>query len=182
MTTKDADQEIAKIAAERDHFTKLIKEVEQKMENTSKSYFDTTINFIKWNTAIAIAAILWFGNYIVSTPIVLSESQLFTGIIYLAYFVVAITMSIIAFYRVSHYQSEYWILCAEWRNCLIEPYPSTEEGKRKQSEVSTRLVNYYDSIPKEGKKFDKVLLWQISSLLLGLVWFIGFILMIKLHS
>ena len=46
---------------------KVIEHIEQQIDDSSKSYFETTLNFIKWNTAISIGAVLWLGNYVITT-------------------------------------------------------------------------------------------------------------------
>ena len=96
----------------------LIEHIEKQMDTVSQSYFKTATNLIKWNTALAVAAILWFGNFIINTPKSLDMILQITAYGSLWALVIAVAISIGLFYSVSRYFNNYWVLCSEWRESV----------------------------------------------------------------
>ena len=151
--------------------------VEKEMKDSSKSYFETTLDFIKWNTAFAVAAILWFGNYLISATTTLNRFQLAFAVFTLLLFVCSIAWSIGFFYYVSRYFNKYWILCSEWRESLV----SEMTGGHASTSVAQDLIDHYQNLPKTAESFDTVLIGQWSLLCLGLGCFVIFIVNAKLQ-
>jgi hypothetical protein len=154
---------------------KLIKHIEQEMDKTSKSYFDTTLDFIKWNTAFAIAAILWFGNYLINSIMNLNPFQSSLAVFTLLLFVSSIAWSIGFFYYVSRYLNKHWILMSEWRESLV----SAATGGIASTSVGQGLIDHYQNLPKDAKSFDTALIGQWVLLCLGFGSFIVFIINLK---
>lgn len=162
----------------------LIECIEQEMNGTSKAYFDTTLDFIKWNTAFAVAAILWFGNYLITAITNLNSYQSSLAVFTLLLFVGSIAYSIGFFYTVSRYFNQYWILCSQWRESVFllnSPRP-IQDAERIRIEVSNRLLNYYKNIPNKAKSFDTALIGQWVLLCFGFGCFIVFVISIKLQT
>jgi hypothetical protein len=162
----------------------LVEHIEHKMENTSKSYFDTTLNFIKWNTAISVAATLWFGNYIINSNATLNIYQGISVLFSLIFLLGSILCSIVIFYTISKYFNKHWILYSQWRESYMlcsSPCPTPEEQKQ-QNEVITGLLDYYKNLPKKAASFDAALCIQMVMLFLGLCGFFAFIVLIKLPT
>ncbi len=158
----------------------LIDYIEMQMENSCKSYFDTILNFIKWNTALAIAAILWFGNYIINVTTILNQFQWTAAISCLLLFFFTIVYSIAIFYMVSEYHNQLWILRSQWLESVKESRPpQTEESQKRQNAVIGKLREYYQNSPKIAKSFDIHLSLQMLMLCLGLIVFIAFIISMK---
>jgi hypothetical protein len=153
----------------------LIEYLEDQMQKSSQSYFETTTNLIKWNTALAVAAILWFGNFIVNTTKPWNFVLTITAILSLFCLVIAIGISIAIFFLVSRYFNQYWVLCSQWRESIVGEY-------RPELGVITRLTEYYQNLPKTAKSFDYYMLLQIFLLAAGLGFFCGFILAFKLAT
>jgi len=151
----------------------LIEYIEDQMQKSSQSYFETTTNLIKWNTALAVAAILWFGNFIVNTTKPWNFVLTITAIFSLFCLVIAIGISIAIFFLVSRYFNQYWILCSQWRESVVAGY-------RPELGVIDRLTAHYQELPKTAKKFDRYMYLQIFLLAAGLGFFCGFILAFKL--
>jgi hypothetical protein len=150
----------------------LVDHIEQQMDKSAQSYFETTTNLIKWNTALAVAAILWFGNFIVNTTKPLGGILTITATISLLCLVVSIGISIAIFFLVSRYFNQYWILCSQWRESVVGNYAP-------QDCVIDRLTVHYKELPKTAKTFDRFMYLQIFLLAAGLGFFIGFILAFK---
>jgi hypothetical protein len=159
----------------------LIEQIEEKMDSTSTIYFETILNFIKWNTAIAVAATLWFGNYVINVTTKLSSFQWQFAIFSLIFFIGTIFCAIVIFYFISNYFNRYWILCSDWRESIrsdLSPHPSHYQ-QRHQIETSRSLLDHYLGIPRRAKSFDRALLAQMVMLCLGLVCFILFVASIR---
>ena len=149
----------------------LIDHIENKIEKSSTSYFDTTVNLIKWNTAVAVGAILWFGNFIVNTSKPLNCILQLTAYSSLFSLGLAIAISIGIFFAMSRYFNEYWVICAKWRESLREYRP--------EEHPIDPLINHNKSLPNVAKTFDRYLSYQILFLSLGVGFFIGFIIAFK---
>ncbi len=159
----------------------LITFIEQQMEKSSNSYFDTTLNFIKWNTAIVVAATLWFANYFINTTTKLNLCQEIFAIISLIFFVGAMGCSIWIFYSISKYFNKHWVLCSQWRESVITNSLNPPQDRQiQQNEVIKDLLDHYQNLPKKAKKFDNAILLQMVILYLGLGSFVVFIILIKL--
>jgi len=96
-----------------------LEQIEYLMENISKLYFDTTLNFIKWNTAISVATILWFGNFIINSTATLNRYQGIFVIFSLLFLLGSIGCSLGIFYDTSKFFNDYWILCAKRRESIF---------------------------------------------------------------
>jgi hypothetical protein len=150
------------------------------MDKSRELYFGTTLDFIKWNTAFAVAAILWFGNYLINTTTSLNFNQWVAAIIILGFFVGSILWSVVIFYFVSKYFNKYWVLCSRWRESVMCSTPPMDDASRVlQSEVITEIRNHYQNLPEEAKSFDRILFFQWILFCLGLGSLAGFIVCIK---
>jgi ABC-type multidrug transport system fused ATPase/permease subunit len=155
----------------------LIEYVEQEMNTTSKAYFETTLDFIKWNTAFAVAAILWFGNYLINAITNLTPFRSSLAVFTLILFVSSIAWSIGFFYYVSRYFNKHWILMSQWRESLV----SSATGGPASTTVTQGLIDHYKNLPNEAERFDIALIGQWVLLSLGLGCFIVFIINLKLQ-
>jgi hypothetical protein len=151
----------------------LIEYVEQEINQTSKAYFDSTLDFIKWNTALAVAAILWIGNYLINAPTNFNHFQLSLAVFTLLLFIGCIAWSIAIFYYVSRYFNKHLILLSEWRESLV----SVATGGTGSPSVTQGLINHFQNLPKEAKSFDIAIIGQWVLLCLGLGFFIVFIIL-----
>jgi hypothetical protein len=149
----------------------LIDYVENKIEKSSTSYFDTTVNLIKWNTALAVGAILWFGNFIVNDTKPLGLVLQFTAYLSLLSLVITIAISIGIFFGISRFFNTYWVICSKWRESFWNYNPDERPVDN--------LINYYRNLPEVAKTFDFFLLSQIFFLALGMGAFVGFIIAFK---
>jgi hypothetical protein len=170
---------------DNDHMPEISQElmdhIEGEIEKSSKAYFDTTLNFIKWNTAIAVAVILWFGNYVINTTKNLSPIQWVFVIISLIFLTGTIVYSIKIFYSVSKYFNQYWILCSRWRESVLSVWnPPSANQPRPQNNVVTDLINHHQTLPTKAKNFDTALILQMSMLCIGIGSFVVFIVLTKL--
>ena len=147
------------------------------MEKSSESYFETTLDFIKWNTAFAVAAILWFGNYLINAITNFNPFQSFLAVFTLLLFVGSIAWSIGFFYYVSRYFNKHWILMSHWRESLV----SATTGGNALTTVAQGLIDHYENLPKNAKSFDTALIGQWVLLCLGLGCFVVFIINLKLQ-
>jgi len=150
----------------------LVEYIEKQMETNSHSYFETVMDFLKWNTALAVGAILWFGNFIINTSKPLNTTLQVTAYSSLWALVLAIGVSIALFFLVSRYFNEYWVLCSEWRESVVGNYDS-------YTHVINRLIAYYKNLPKTAKMFDRYLFLQMILLCAGMGFFVGFIIAFK---
>ena len=124
---------------------------------------------------IAVAAILWFGNFIVNTTKPLNFILMVTATISLLCLVVAIGISIAIFFLVSRYYNQYWVLCSQWRESVVGEY-------RPELGVIDRLTAHYQDLPKTAKTFDRYMYLQIFLLAAGLGSFCGFMIALKLAT
>jgi len=156
----------------------LIEYVKQEMKESSKLYFNTILDFLKWNTAFAVAAILWFGNYLINTTTIVKPIHLFFATFTLLLFVFSIAWSIVIFYYVSKHINEYWILVSRWRESLVSRATGTVLAD--ESKVTQALIDYHQNLPKEVKSFDTAIIGQWILLCLGLGSFVYFIIFVNL--
>ncbi|MHB8164586.1 MAG: hypothetical protein ACYDDV_09655 [Methanoregula sp.] len=161
-----------------------LEQIEQLMENVSKLYFDTILNFIKWNTAISVATILWFGNFIINSTVTLNWNQGIFVIFSLLFLLFSVALSIGIFYDTSKFFNEYWILCAKRRESIFlsnSPRP-IPEAEFKRIVSSNKQMNHYQKIPKIAERFDTEIFLQMVMMFLGLGCFLIFIILIKLSQ
>jgi hypothetical protein len=155
--------------------------IEQRMEDSSKSYFKTTLNFIKWNTAISIGAVLWLGNYVVTTTIKLDQNLKFIECISLGFFLASVFISVVIFYGISKYFKECWILNTRWRNSYLVSSSScaTDAEQIEVNEVISSFAEHVRSLPKKAETFDNLVTLQLILQFLGLICFFAFIILVK---
>jgi len=125
----------------------------------------------------AVAAILWFGNYLINAITNLNPFQSYLAVFTLLFFVGSIAWSIGFFYYVSRYFNKNWILMSQWRESLV----SEATVGNVSIAVAQGLIDHYKNLPKDAKSFDTALIGQWVLLCLGLGCFIVFIINLKLQ-
>jgi len=159
---------------------KVIEHIEQQIDDSSKSYFETTLNFIKWNTAISIGAVLWLGNYVITTKTsfdLLSKILVFFS---LFFFLASLLISVGIFYEVSKFFNKCWILNSRWRKSYLASTSSCpiEAEQTEVNEVISDLSEHQKNLPEKAEFFDFWITAQLFLQFLGLFCFFAFIIYI----
>jgi len=158
----------------------VVEHIEQQIDDSSKSYLETTLNFIKWNTAISIGAVLWLGSYVITATTsfdLLSKILVFFALLF---FLVSLLISVGIFYEVSKFFNKCWILNSRWRKIYLASSSScpTEAEQREGNEVISDLSKHQQNLPKRAKFFDFLITAQLFLLFFGLLCFFAFIIYI----
>lgn len=156
--------------------------IEQQMEDSSKSYFETTLNFIKWNTAISVGAVLWLGNNIATSTTVLTQTSKLFVIFSLIFFIGSVLVSVGIFYEVSKHFKDCWILNTRWRQSYLISSSScpTSNEQKEVLETISNLSEHVKNFPKKAESFDNFVTLQLLLQVFGLLSFFAFIILIKL--
>jgi len=151
------------------------------MEESSRTYFNTTLNFLKWNTAISIGAVLWLGNYIVNTKDILDQTQKISLLLSLGFFICSVLISVGIFYGISKHFKESWVLNIRWRQSYLVSSSScpTDTEMTEVNQVISDLAEHVKKLPTKASIFNWLVSLQLLLQFLGMCLFFRFIILIK---
>jgi hypothetical protein len=160
----------------------VFKYIEQQMEDSSKSYFETTLNFIKWNTAISVGVVLWLGNYIATSTTILAQTPKYFVLFSFIFFIESMLISVGIFYDISKHFNECWILNIRWRQSYLTSSSSCPT-RNEQAEIRKTISDLAEHVKKFLKKaesFDNWVTVQMVLQVFGVFSFLAFIILIKM--
>ena len=147
-------------------------EIEKKLEDSRKSYFEDTINFVKWTTTFAIAAALWFGAnlHLNDSMNLIKVGAAFCSLLSL---LISIVCAMIIFYSVTKYWNETWKMHNRHRSSLMAQSTQTKEEVKTVGEIATKLSDD-DEVEKIASKFITTTYWHMVCLIIGISLFFGY--------
>jgi hypothetical protein len=173
---------LARFMASREFDQKVFDYIEQQMEESSKSYFETILNFIKWNTAISVGSVLWLGNYIATSTTILAQTPKYFVLFSFLFFIGSVVISVGIFYDISRHFKDCWILNTRWRQSYLtstSSCPTSDEQKEIIGTIS-ELSEHVKNFPKKAESFDNWVIVQMLLQVFGLISFFALIVMIKI--
>lgn len=147
-------------------------EIEKKLEDSRKSYFEDTINFVKWTTTFAIAVTLWFGANLHLTDS-MSSIKIGAAFFSLLSLLISIVFAMTIFYSVTKYWNETWKMHNKHRSSLMAQPAQTKEEVKKVGEISTQLSDDKE-VENLASAFIKTTYWHMVFLILGISLFFGY--------
>jgi hypothetical protein len=159
----------------------VFEKIEKIMEESSKIYFDTTLNFLKWNTAISIGAVFWLGTYVISSKDVLDPIQKQSLLLSLGFFIFSVLISVGIFYGISKHFKNCWVLNVRWRQSYLVGSSScpAEAEITEVNQVISDLAEHIKKLPRKATIFDWLVSFQLLLQFLGMCLFLKFIILIK---
>jgi hypothetical protein len=161
-----------------------IAEAGKREELLAEAYLKGTIDFIKWSSTLAVAAILWIGNFITSA-IGLSRTM---SAISLVFLISSLVVAVLAARRVLIAWAKEWdIAKADHTFSLFKKVKaikakelkptdsaSLNELNKQEQELIERLIKTIDSVKpySESKSFNSWISWHIMLLIGGLLFYI----------
>jgi len=149
----------------------LIKRYGELREESSDRYLNGILNFFKWTTTFAFAVVIWIGAN-TKNGFYASNLWLFLSIVFI---IGSITVAIITTHLILDFWNKDWKLKFHVHQLLIcyqvnEKVPSTfsQEALEKQRKLTI------DASPPlfELKRFDRYLIFHITVLLIGIVFYL----------
>jgi len=159
----------------------VFEKIESIMEESSKTYFDTTLNFLKWNTAISIGAVLWLGSYVVNTKDTLDPTQKISLLFSLGFFIFSILTSVGIFYGISNHFKKCWVLNIRWRQSYLVSSSScpADIEMKETTQVISDLSQHMRELPTKATIFNWLVSFQLLLQFFGMCLFLYFIILVK---
>lgn len=151
-----------------------ITELRQRERILAESYFKGIMDFVKWTSTVAIAAILWVGNTITSIaglPRIISIASL-------VFLILSLSIAVLAVRRVLTAWATEWVLAREdYTFCLLKKLKAIEPSKvteQKETEQINRLIKAIDDTRPFSRPtgFSTWVSWHTSLLIAGLLMYV----------
>ncbi len=161
-----------------------IAEAGEREELLAEAYLKGTIDFVKWSSTLAVAAILWIGNFITSA---MGLSRVMSALS-LVLLISSLVVAILAARRVLIAWAKEWdvaradhtfSLFKKLKAVKMKGLKPTEtdhlnELDKQEQELIDRLIKSIDSVKpfSESKRFNAWISWHIILLIAGLLFYI----------
>jgi hypothetical protein len=149
-------------------------EAEEREKLLAESYHKGIMDFVKWTSTVAIAAILWVGNAVTS----ITGLPRILAIVGLGFLVVSLATAILAVKRVLTAWAAEWVLAKEdYTLCLLKKIKAIEPSKvtqEKEDEQIQRLIKANDATKPFARPtgFSTWISCHIALLLVGLLLYV----------
>ena len=139
-------------------------------KDSADAYLAAYVDFIKWTTTIAVAAVLW-----VSTALgALAGIPRYIAIASLVFLVLALLLAVLAFKRGIDRSAHFWdIARLNWSRALLDAFEKAGADAEFVSRKRKELTGRFDSLSSVGEKltgsahFQRTAMWHVITLSIG---------------
>jgi hypothetical protein len=157
----------------------------EKEKFSSEAYLKGIVDFVKWSSTLAVAAILWIGNFINSTTGLSWIISLASLLLLLSSLIVAIlaARSVLMAWAIewdlAREQNDF-VLFKKWKTFKLKELKSKEDAaelnklNKQEGELIDSLIKSVQSAKpfSKSKKFNSWIKWHIFLLVIGLLAYV----------